>query len=418
MKVGKVVDLKSFRGINNVDDPSAVPPNAMVEGTNLFLSAKARVRRRPGKNSVIAGSMHSAFATADQKTLLMVKDNSLVLVNKDFSIKSLRTGMLPGRQISYAEINDEIFYSNASQLGRVVFGSHHNWGIPIPNPPTLTRTGGIMQAGTYGVIATFLRAGGRESGTSAPITIDIPANSGIQISLPSTTDASVTLVALYVTQPDGIDYYRAGFYTPGAASISFQGVLSDVRPGTMFKGPPIAGQALAYFSGVCLIAVGDVLYWTDPYSYELVDYSTNYKQLPDWIDIVAPVEDGVYLSYGGKIGFMRGRDLKAAELVTLTPYGSTPGTLTYVDGITGIDIPSKKIAVWSSEHGVVAGFDGGQLVNLTENYYRAGKYKGGAAIYLQRGGDQIYLATHRGNPVVQGDVRAPSGIDIENRGPN
>lgn len=416
MKVGKVVNLNQFKGINNVDDPSAVGANTLVEGTNVYISSKRRIRRRSGMANVITGSMHSAFATSDEKTMLSVKDNALVLVNKDLSVTQLRATMLP-MPVAYVEINGVVYYSNGIQSGRVVGGTHGNWGITPPNTVSLQRINGIMQAGTYGAIAAYLRGDNQLSGTSFPTAIEVPSDSGIRVGLQASTDPEVIAIALYMTTPDGADYYRVGVVPNATQTYTHQGSITSIRPRTMNMGPPPPGQALAELSGRCLIATGDTLYHTHAYSYELVDYSRNYKQLADWIDVIAAVADGAFLSYGNHIAFMRGRDLDAAELTVMANYGSTAGTVAYVDHVAGIDLPSKRIPMWSTEHGVVAGFDGGQLVNLSEGSYRTGRYKSGGAVYLQRDGDQIYIAAHRGSPIPEGNTRNPTGIDVENRGP-
>jgi hypothetical protein len=72
-----------------------------------------------------------------------------------------------------------------------------------------------------------------------------------------------------------------------------------------FLSPP-PGEILEFYHGRIHIAEGSVLWFTEPFGYNWVDYSENYYVLPSRITMLRAIDDGLYIGTTTGVHFLRG----------------------------------------------------------------------------------------------------------------
>ena len=118
-----------FSGINNIDDPLRLPPTPVKIGTGGFKAAYPLVEAvnvdidntyalssRDGSTVKVSGSdVHSGWAK--DRLGFFVDGTSLYLLNEDYSVTQLLSGLTNGAQMSYVAVNDRVYMTNGSYIG-------------------------------------------------------------------------------------------------------------------------------------------------------------------------------------------------------------------------------------------------------------------------------------------------------------
>lgn len=141
------VTLNKWTGVQNSSTRERLGPEGLEAGINIDLDDAGQPRRRRGYRQVASGAFHSLFA-ADDGTVYCVKNGTLGIIRPDYSFTSL--GRTVGGQtepasqaIAYAQIGPTIYYTSASDAGKIDTRSQtvSNWGSlqdywlsPVVNP--------------------------------------------------------------------------------------------------------------------------------------------------------------------------------------------------------------------------------------------------------------------------------------------
>jgi hypothetical protein len=186
-----------------------------------------------------------------------------------------------------------------------------------------------------------------------------------------------------VTNQQIIGYIEAGIYSDFEA------------PDDHGKVSPMAGHIVAYFNGRIVVAKGSTVFYSDAMALNSFDLRRNYHQFPGVITMMAPVEDGMYVSDGEKTYFVDGRDFATASLRTLVDYPAIPGTAAKIDsGLAGREGFSGPAYMWASEQGICIGANNGSFRNLTQKYYRPPSLKSRGAGIFMRNKSKYIAALH------------------------
>jgi hypothetical protein len=112
-----------------------LPPNFLQQADNFDINNEGFLSVRPGSGAaIVSGSgRHSGYASRDGRTALFVHDSTLYLLNADKTATALRSDLIPGFRMSYAEVNSRIYYTNNQVLAYVENFQNHELV-----PPTLT----------------------------------------------------------------------------------------------------------------------------------------------------------------------------------------------------------------------------------------------------------------------------------------
>ena len=380
-----VTTFTEFTGLRNDTTPERFARTDLAVANNVVLDDDRMLRRRDGATLRLPGAMHSLWGDADGA--FVAAGTALYSLNASL-VPALLTNSLSGAPLAYARAGDQVYFSNGQDTGAVLASSIRTWGIAVP-AVLATVTSGDLVPGRYLVTATYLRADGQESGAPAAQVVDIVTGQGILVTVPASADGTVTATRVHMTPPNDDVLYHVGTvadgatFTPNAAAVAAMNEPLE----TQFMGPPPAGQLLAYFKGRVFVAVGDTLYMSEPFAYELFDLR-NHLILDGPITMLATVEDT-----GGASGFFIGTTTSTGVLTGESPadfkyaqrcdYGVVQGALAYVDGTLFMDGASgaRQLPVWVSRAGVCVGLPSLEINNLTRDRFTFDTGPVGAAMY-------------------------------------
>lgn len=406
----KTVTLSDFAGLNNVLRPERTDPKYLKEATNVDIDKSGGVHLRLGYTSLDSGSYHSLWS--DEKVMLAVKDGTLVKIKSDRSVISLGTtiGTTP---ISYASIGDKVYIINNKQALVYENDSVRRWGIDVPTTlPTLTQTVGNLIGGQYQIATSFVAADGRESGRSTAAVITIDNDTGILITnLPVSSDSQVTKIRVYITPNDGDIFYHYGDLNNGVTTALISDTYGLVEAQDTFRlMPPPLGTKVKYFNGRLYIQQGNLLWYSDKWSYELFDLTSNFLQFEEEIIDFYPVDNGMWVGTETKLYWLSGRepssmrrDLK--ELVTVVSNTGFAISGAYIF-IENTPIGYKWLVTTS--RGIFVLFNDGIALSLTEKNIALPTAEEGSALFIQTDGINRYVSLLK-NPsdsqnAVVGDV--------------
>lgn len=121
--------FRGSAGLNTVIDPLRLPydPESGVMplsvAVNVVVDETGQIKRRKGYTRVQEGSWHSLFY--DGTDCVGVKDGDLCVIAEDLSYTSIRSGF--SSVVSYAQVNDAIYYTSPDLFGIVKDGIHRDW---------------------------------------------------------------------------------------------------------------------------------------------------------------------------------------------------------------------------------------------------------------------------------------------------
>jgi hypothetical protein len=403
------VVFNKFAGLRNDTDPANFEIGDLVDATNCDVDNAARIAVRSGQVKRLTGSYHSLWARGD--LCLVVSGTTLFSViasGTTYTAIPLRDGLTAGARLSYWPLVDRVYYCNAFETGCVQNGANRTWGIvPPKGQPIASAIGGGLLAGRYQYAVTFLRGDGQESGTPIAGQVQLPTGGGIYFSsIPVSADPGVTAKLIYISNPNGEVCYKALLIANADTTAAYMNAGLDLRLplSTQFGQPAPAGHMCAWHLGRMLDAVGPNVMYSEAFKYELFMPDTSFLPFDADINLLAPVNDGVYIGadstffYEGQLPPAHSK-IKGAEykLNIVAPYGAIPGTLAYEDGAyVGQGIPGVT-AYWSSPRGHCVGTDKGSFKNLTESRYSIASGQRGGAIVRQSKGMNQYLAVIEGS---------------------
>jgi hypothetical protein len=166
--------------------------------------------------------------------------------------------------------------------------------------------------------------------------------------------------------------------------------------GRLMGDPPKATQIEAY-RGRIYLAVGKTLWATELYSYHYVDRTKNFMPFEHNITLVMSVDDGLYVGTDGGLYFLQGT-LATFKLSQVSEAAVLPGSGVFVPAnlvhpqARNQEVPTGIAVVCMTSAGIVAGFDGGTVYNLTQGRV---EFPGGiraAGLFRQDVGDNSYVA--------------------------
>jgi hypothetical protein len=386
------VEIKVRDGVRNDVTSERFTPRDLLVGNNVDIDGTGKLSRRLGRAEVSSGAASSLWS--DGMQAFYVRSSQLYQLHPDYSSTSVATGVNP--TVSYGALDRAVYWTDNKQSGRVKDGVNTRWGIEVPTPTfEVSTTFGDLPAGTYGVTITYLR-NGMESGAPRGKFLAVPENGAIRIqNIPTAADTSVDGAIVYITRPDGEIFFRSALLGPADTDVTVYATHEDTLPlRTQFKGPAPAGHTVGFYAGRSYVGQGSVLFYSDPYEYELFDLGRNFIQFEGPIRIFAPVNDGVFVATDRQTFFLAGREPSEFVSSLVLPFGGVQGTLTYPrnDEITDRGVQGIA-AMWVSHAGVCLGTTGGGLVNMTGDRYELPTVVKGGGLFKMRSGTPQYVST-------------------------
>ncbi|HRP74488.1 MAG TPA: hypothetical protein PKZ27_02770 [Rhodocyclaceae bacterium] len=401
------------RGVNNTAEEGALPENeygtrpiALREAVNVDLTAQGRPRRRRGYAPAMSGALaHSGWRDSALPFGLYVDGGALKAVFDDLTTQDLGVDV-GNAPVSYARINDRVFFSNNSVSGLITPDLQAwSWApeCPLGQPACAAATGYSLDKGMYQVAVTFTDLLGRESGAALAVQLDVGQDGGIELSnIPQPLDPVATpTVNFYAT---GADDQVLRLYT-SAPSMTAHGVIADRADGrpllTQHLQPLPPGGIVRGGHGRQWVARFDQLYWSAPLRYGLFNPARDRMRFDAPIDMLEPIGDGaggagVFAAAGDKTYWYSGADPHGFSQVIVAHQGVVPGSSLVLPGdAVGMDT-AAPVATWLGKDGVhYVGTPGGSVAALTSGVVVDSADRA-AVFYREQGGVAQLVAALRG----------------------
>ncbi len=405
----KTITLSSFSGLNNILPPERTDPKYLKTAMNVDIDRSGGVRKRKGYTKVLSGDFHSLWS--DGNDCFAVRDGDLVRIYSDYSTDTVLSNVGLSR-LSYERAEGKIYFVSKETKGVIEDNSYRRFGIPSPNPqPTLSASTGIMTSGTYQVSITFVSEDGRESGAGVAQTIELSSNSGIQLSnIPTSSDSTVDRVRIYCSTPNGMVLYLVDTIAHGVSSFKIADVIGGVTPLQSFNvyDAPY-GQIIRLAHGRLWIAQDDILWYSEPYSYEWWKPHSNFISFDSTIRAVMPTEGGMWIATD-KLNYLTGKNPVDMRLKEVEPVKAVQGSDVKIVGaylfIENTPIGYKWLI--TTDRGIFACYNDGIALNLTEKNVAFPAADEGTAMFVQEDGINRYVSIikekHDSQNTVVGDM--------------
>lgn len=128
-------------GISNIDSPASLFPEVgrvpagikalypLQIAENVFIDNSSHLQSRTaGQTLRVSGATHSAWAKGS--VFLYVLLDTLYSMDIFFNSTALLSGLTPGLPMSYAQINDRVYFSNGVNIGYVKNGTAYAISMP------------------------------------------------------------------------------------------------------------------------------------------------------------------------------------------------------------------------------------------------------------------------------------------------
>jgi len=388
----KTVPLSGFSGLNNVSRPERTDPKYLKEALNIDIDKTGGIQKRLGYSLLESGSFHSLWSEGVNS--FAVKDDNLVRINPDLTTTLLKSGIYS--KLSFDERDGLVYFTGETANGVIDGNSVIPWGIEEPNPkPTLSVTGGGLSAGVYQVAMTYIRSNGLESGSSVAQQLLVGDMAGIALTnLPVSSDPEVVNIRIYVSTADGEVLYLYRDLPNGTTSTIITSVSSAMMPLPSFnRHVAPKGSIVKIYHQRAFVADSNILWYSDPFSYNWFDYHKSYFVFPAPIRALMPVEGGLWVA-ADKLYYLIGKDAESMRMEMKEPVEVVPNTSVRIPGayifIENTPIGYKWLT--TTDKGIYILFNDGIALNMTEKNVTFPEADSGAAVFVQQDGINRYLS--------------------------
>ena len=341
----------------------------LTECENIDISDNFHIRRRRGTTKKITGDIHSLWSNGN--ICLYREGEYLKRMYADYTSAILRSGLTTKKiRMEYLSILNKVYYSDGYATGIVENGISRSWGLEIPYSPKYTISTGIMKEGNYKIAFAFVREDGQISGSNIPDVVTLTNYSSIQVrDIPISTDSTVKYVNIYISHPNGESLYLYDRISNGTTTttINSNKVKAELPLRTILFSKPPAGNLLEYYNGRIYIVINNMIYYTEPFAYELVKLRHNQIMFEKPITMIGAVKDGLWV-VTDKTYFASGEN-PPFNFDEKSEHGAIAGTKQIVSGTYVGEGLGEEVIIWTSSDGICAGMNGGKFKNLTENNY-------------------------------------------------
>lgn len=379
-------------------DLSRKPEAAVLrDALNVDILSSGKPRMRPGRKQVRADTgAHSLFT--DSNRLVWATSSALKVGDENHVPTTVLSDSRLVAPLSWVALNGELYFSNEAINGKLVSYAYEPWGVAAPAyaPVCTPATSGEYR---YTVTCTFVTATGEESGAPLGSTVLCGEIPSLRLtSIPQSSDGRVVATRLYVTNVDGKDFYAQVDVPAGTTAWSLTGFFANgALLRTQFLEPLPPGQLIEYNNGRMYAASSNILWYTEPLRYGLMNRAANFFVFPARITLVKGVKEGLYIS-ADRTYFLPGAGTKDVDLVVLEDDRAVEGAVLKLPG-------DGEEVVWLSTGGIRRG-KGGAMERVTDDRIAIEKYERACVGLVEKNGHRAIVVVARdgaANPLVADD---------------
>lgn len=379
--------IKEFGGLDNQNSPSEYGLSRCEIADNVDFTRAKKIATRKGRIKVLDINIDAAAHIGN--VLLVQSGGSLYKISSHTEIMELVTGLTVTNWLSAATVNGEIFYSNLVETGVIGVNGVRSLGLPAPMQPAYSQISGFMPSGEYLYSITTIRDDGFESGAQMAGGAYVTTG-GIDLGVVSQDHRS----KLYLSSANGEVLYLAGTFNAGSR-VHYAGDTSEFSFALkrQFCDAPPAFQDACYYMGRMYYLHGNVLWASLPFNYELVDYSKDYIVLPSDGVFCKAVDDGIYIVMRDEVYFLAGSGPQDFVRRQAGSSGAIRGTAVQVDAAKIEKGRVGDAVLWASRLGMMAGFQGGSVANLTDGVFAFPEASNGSACLREQDGQKHFVVS-------------------------
>lgn len=379
------MDIKAFKGLNNVTDPLRAGMGFLARADNVDITDTGALVKRQGFTRMSSTPTSAGYATRDQQRMYLVENGTLR--SMEGAVIATGLGTVP---MFWTEVNGDVFYNDGQSSGIIKpDNTLLAWRWAAPDAPVITKSTGTLDPGTYRVRVTTLLDDGREAGTSETSEVEIVQGEAFMVTglAPDT--------AVYIAHANSTVFRLAGYPRNGTLFWSYPEDMLGADLNTSFFDPlPISATTIQHWKGRIYAAQymptenQTVIWFSEPLAYHLFNLNSNFFMVPGKATMLAPHQDALIVGTDAAV-----YAYNAETLVRLAEYGVVEGEHWVLEA-TSKEHP-ERLLFWSVR-GVCAALP---FTNLTERQVSVapGKYASGALILDQ--GQKRYLVTiHQHGP--------------------
>jgi hypothetical protein len=367
--------LSKFKGLNNqlpLHDMAgyALPSveSYLQAAQNVDITDANHLRRRAPATRVVSANIHSLWS--DEATVCLYRQGAdLKRLNTDYSSTTLATGFVTQTvPMNFLKLVNKVYYADGLANGVIENGENRTWGITPPVMPRITLTSGTLPAGEYKATVTYAMANGQESGAPYPLIIGLPSdNLSINMYLQASPNPAVKYINIYFSSSANLFFHQDVSNIDAIINIDSKKIKGRTCK-TLGLVPMPVGSLLEYYNGRIFVAQGNVIWFSEPFAYELCDLSNNYVMLEDDVTGIGAVDDGLWLTTSHKSYFASNPN-PPYKFIERSEDGAIKGTMKHVPAEHFGGKPNDLYVMWTSPKGITLGQLGGALQNLTESVF-------------------------------------------------
>ncbi|RLL50333.1 hypothetical protein D9K79_00860 [Acinetobacter cumulans] len=269
-------------------------------------------------------------------------------------------------KLKHIVVNNKVVMCSANGIFTYDGRKAQPLAISTPAAPMVSQSAdGSLHEGNYSFAVSWLRAGA-ESALSEISTVCLSQNSAAVFTFPLCFDDEVSHVRLYMTELNGSELRQAGEYPIDMLSLDLASMPDLGRAvSTQYLSPMKQGDYLNVWRGRILTATANLIYFSEPLAFHLMDERYSFIQMPQKITFIEPVDSGIWVGQFDHVAFLRGSDLKQLVLESKAAANPLAGSSFSADSaLAGAELSQggSHCAVWLSEKGYAIGTPSGQIV--------------------------------------------------------
>ena len=321
MLAAELPSITRFKGLNNVSDPLRVGLGWLVQADNCDITDTGALQARKGYSLDRAGAYAGAYATIDQERMYLATATAI----QDHTGTSL-SALTSTAPLYWAEVNDQVFYNNGTDSG--ILDPDNNviaWAWPVPPQPMVAAVTGSLPAGQYQVCITYTLAGGRETGPSDPVQIDIAEGEALQVSGISQVPGCTTNLYIAPANSSVFQFAEAPFGTATVWNTSPDNLGMDLLNDGM-EPLPQGCECIQVWRGRVYAAQyfpahdQSVVWFSQPLGFHLFNLAKDFFIVPGKVTMLAPTESALIVGTTKKV-----HAYDPEKLIALANYGALPG---------------------------------------------------------------------------------------------
>lgn len=325
--------ISRFKGLNNVSDPLSIGLSWFTLADNVDVTDTGALSARRGFTRVGTSTPTSGYTTLDNKRTYLVAGGMINRFDAAMTLRAIQA-ITSAAPMYFTEVNEQVFYSNGTDYGIInPDDSWRAWSWPNPDSPLLAYGGeGVLPAGQYQVLCTFLFNDGRETGTSDPAFIQLQTNSSLLLTGIPQVAGLRTVVYIASANSSTLQFAFEATSSAMTWNASPEQLGQDVV--TMELAPVPVGSTIVQhwrgriYAAQYMPAQDQTAVWaSEALGFHLFQTNEQLTLVPGEVVMLAPHKDALVIGTRSTI-----YSFDEEEMKVLATYGAVPGHAWVRDG--------------------------------------------------------------------------------------